>query len=292
MILHRGTSRVRALLLSFVWLYASTLAILFIVGPLMLGFLQFVGDVEASDDVVDVVRSVGDVYVAILTLEWVSGLQEDESWWMLGILGGWVLLQVLFLSPLVGPPRVDGEGRPMLPSLIAAVLIATTGTALAWVAIVEAVFSLFVPDARTFDDAYQRVVVIGWIPALAVWTVGGWLWFRALRSAGSSHDPAGLDRHLRRVLAGTAVEAALGTIALLMVRRRTDCLCATGSFLSLGYSLMVLVWLCGPWAVLFFTREERSKWSRRACGGCGYVRRSDASRCSECGREFPGPVSG
>ena len=88
------------------------------------------------------------------------------------------------------------------------------------------------------------------------------------------------------------MEAALGTIALLIVRRRTDCFCATGSFLSLGYCLMVLVWFCGPWAVLFFTREERSRWSRRACPGCGYVRRSEATRCSECGREFPRPAEG
>ncbi|MBC03282.1 MAG: hypothetical protein CMJ34_08275 [Phycisphaerae bacterium] len=288
MIIHRRIPRRAALLLGFVWPQAGVLALAFVVGPLLLGVLEGIATIEDGDDLAGVIRNTGEYYRDVITFEWFSSGFWDGPWGLiLAILGGWGLLQVVFLSPLIGPPRIDGEGRSMAPSVITAAIIATTGSAIAWVAIVEAVFALMVEDSSGWNSSYDLVVYNGWIPAMAIWIIGGFVWYRGLRRAGAAHDPAGLDRLLRRLLAGTAIETALGTLAILMVRRRSDCICATGSFLSLAYSLFVLVWLCGPWTVLLTTRRERSRWARRACGHCGYVRRAGTKRCSECGEAWP-----
>ena len=284
--IHRTISRPWALALSFTWLYAISLIAFVAIGPIMLGLIAALVDGDSAADAFgDGIRVIGESYLGLVTFQWVDDVLDDDFWVVVAIFTGWVLLQVVFLSPLVGRPRIAEEGRRMLPSVLAVVLISTTATALLWVALVESLLVAFLPDEASFDDGYDRIVMPwGWLVAIGIWTGGGFVWYRLLRSAGRSHDPTGLDRLLRRLLAGTAIEVALGTLAVLLVRRRHDCMCITGSFFSLAYSLTVLLWLCGPWAVLFATRAERTRWRRHACVGCGYVRRQGSARCPECGR--------
>lgn len=289
MSLHRTIRRPWALALSFIWLYAISLITFVVVGPIMLGLLALLADGDDSwgGALRDGLNAVGQSYLGLVTFQWVDDLLDDDSWVMIAIFTGWVLLQVAFLSPVVGRPKIAEEGRRMLPSALTVILISTTATALLWVALVESLLAVFTPDQTTFEDAYDRLIVPwGWLVAIGIWTGGGFVWYRLFRSAGRSHDPTGLDRLLRRLLAGTAIEAALGTLAVLLVRRRHDCLCITGSFLSLTYSLTVLLWMCGPWAVLFATRAERSRWRQRACVDCGYLRRPGSARCPECGLAY------
>lgn len=280
--IHGRMRRPAAVVLSFAWLSAITLAVMLVLGPLFMAFLALL----IGEGLDGILRQTAELYVEAWTFQWVPRRFDDDLLITAGVFAGWVALQTAFLSPLVGRPRPEGEGRSLLPSVIAATLLATTGCALAWVAIVEAVVSLTLPEDGTLSDVYGTVTILGWFGGLGIWAAGGFVWYRLLRSAGARYDPTGLDRFLRRILAGTAVEAALGTLAVLLVRRREDCMCVTGSFLSLSYSLMVLIWLCGPWAVLFATRSERSRWRQLACGGCGYVRRTGATRCPECGQAF------
>lgn len=287
--IHRTIRRPWALALSFIWLYAISLIAFVVVGPIMLGVISVL--VDGGDSVAEALRDgiqvVGESYLGLVTFQWVDDVLDDDFWVVIAIFTGWVLLQVAFLSPLVGRPKIAEEGRRMLPSALTVILISTTATALLWVALVESLVAVFTPDQTTFDDVYDRIVMPwGWFVAIGVWTVGGFIWYRLLRSAGRSHDPTGLDRLLRRLLAGTAIEVALGTLAVLLVRRRHDCLCITGSFFSLAYSLTVLLWMCGPWAVLFATRAERSRWRLHACVDCGYLRRPGSARCPECGHVY------
>ena len=244
--LHRTIRRPWALTLSFIWLYAISLVVFVVIGPVMLGILAALvdGDESVADALGVGIKMIGESYLGLVTFQWVDDVLDDDFWVMIAIFTGWVLLQVAFLSPLVGRPKIAEEGRRMLPSALTVVLISTTATALLWVALVESLIAVFTPDQTTFDATYDRIVVPwGWFVAIGIWTVGGFVWYRLLRSAGRSYDPTGLDRLLRRLLAGTAIEAALGTLAVLLVRRRHDCLCITGSFFSLAYSLTVLLWM-------------------------------------------------
>ena len=58
---------------------------------------------------------------------------------------------------------------------------------------------------------------------------------------------------------------------------------ALATFINLVMGVAALFWLCGPWAVLLWTREARRNWSRGVCRSCGYPRRSGSAGCSECG---------
>lgn len=276
-------SRPLALAAIFAVLLALMLALVLLVGPaLFFAVMILVGD-EAP---LDAARELGNYYASLASLGWMERLADGGFLVWIAILAGWTGLQVLFLSPIVGPPSVREEGRSLVPSAVSVALVATTGCALAWVVIVEGALALVASDRDSFRDNYESVVQGGWIPALGIWFTGGLIWYRLLRGAGAVRDPAGLDRQLRRLFAGTAVEAALGTLALLAVRRKHDCFCASASFIGLVYSTMVLFWLCGPWVVLLVTREARSQWARGACPQCGYPRRTDAGVCTECGHAF------
>ncbi|MFM1822886.1 MAG: hypothetical protein RI967_1152 [Planctomycetota bacterium] len=280
----RGWPRFQGLLATFATLFVLMLALAFLVGPpLAMGLLVATGETLPRTAVGNLI----DYYVRLFTLGWVRELAQGDLWVPLGILAGWTGLQVLFLSPLVGRPSLREEGRSLVPSVVAASLVATTGCAIAWVAVVEGALALASPDRSAFSDGYWMVVQGGWIPALGIWIAGGFIWYRVLVGAGRRRDPSGLDRHIRLIFAGTAVETALGTLAFLAVRRKHECFCTSGSFLSLVYSAMVLFWMCGPWAVLLATRGARSQWARGACRECGYPRRTDGAVCTECGHAFP-----
>ncbi len=280
----RGRSRLQALAIAFAALFGTMLALVFLVGPLFFfGLLVVVGESPADG----LARELAGYYRGLAEFRWMAELADGDGLVPLAILAGWTGLQVLFLSPIVGRPSLHEEGRSLVPSAVAASLVATTGCAIAWVAVVEGALALASPDRSAFSDGYWKVVQGGWIPALGIWIVGGFVWYRVLVGAGRRRDPSGLDRHIRLLFAGTAVEAALGTLAFLAVRRRHECFCASATFLSLVYSAMVLFWMCGPWAVLLATRGARSQWARGACRECGYPRRTDGAVCTECGHAFP-----
>lgn len=200
----------------------------------------------------------------------------------------WAGLAVVFLAPIVGPPKLEAQGRSLVPSLIAAALLGSLACALTWVSMIEGVCAFLCTDLNEFHNAYGKVVGLGYITAALIWIAGGFVWYRLLARAGGTRDPAGLDRLVRRVFAGTCVELLLGTVFYLQVRRKTDCYCAMASFWNLVFGVATLLWMCGPWAVLLVTRKERSQWGRGACRQCGYPRRTDATVCPECGAEIAG----
>ena len=219
----------------------------------------------------------------IVTLRWADELDEGGFWVVVGLIAAWAATQALFLSPIVGRPRVQEQGRSLLPSVIVASVIGALGCALLWVAMVEGVCAFACGDAEEFNGVYGMVVGTAYLTGLGVWILGGFLWFMLLARAGSLRNPAGLDRLVRWLFAGTCVELLLGVVFYLQVRRKTDCYCAMASFWSIVLGAVTLFWMCGPWAVLLVTRGERLQWARGACTQCGYPRRTDADLCPECG---------
>jgi hypothetical protein len=167
--------------------------------------------------------------------------------------------------------------------VVVAALLGSLGCALLWVAVIEGIYAFVSDGTDAFNNRYGMVVGSGYLTALGVWIAGGFMWYLLLSRAGSLRNPAGLDRLVRWLFAGTCVEMLLGVVCYLTVRKKTDCYCAMASFWNLVFGTAMLVWMCGPWAVLLVTRQERLSWARGACAQCGYPRRTDADLCPECG---------
>ena len=195
----------------------------------------------------------------------------------------WALLAVAMLAPIVGRARAASEGRSLLSSVIAAALIGATLAAALALGALEAVLALFAADETMFESHRDQAGAVFLVGGAAVWIGGGFLWMLLLRRASQARDPRGLDRMVRWLFAGTAVELVLGIPLYLIVRKKQDCYCALATFWGLVLGVATLLWMCGPWAVLLVTRKERFAWARDACRRCGYPRRTGAEVCPECG---------
>ena len=69
-----------------------------------------------------------------------------------------------------------------------------------------------------------------------------------------------------------------------MVRRRTDCYCATGTYYALLISLFSLMWLAGPGALILLMRRRHRRWEEGFCLNCGYEKGpTPGAVCPECG---------
>ena len=219
----------------------------------------------------------------LVTMAWVGDLANGGAWITIAIAVLWAATQTAFLSPIIGKPRLESQGRSLIPSVVSAALLGSVGCALLWASVVEGVVAAFSTGEEWVGDTAGWIVGAGYLTALVVWIGGGFVWFLLLSRVGSMRNPAGLDRFVRWLFAGTCVELVLGVAFYLSVRRKTDCYCAMASFWNLVFGLSTLLWMCGPWAVLLVTRGERLQWARGACTQCGYPRRTGATVCPECG---------
>ena len=206
--------------------------------------------------------------------------------WLVAIAAVWATLTVAFLAPITGRVQLLQHGRSLRSSVAVAVLMGSVICGLIMGALFEGVLALMTSTEEEFHGLQRLSSSVGSIAVIGAWIVGGALWAIFLRRAGSSRNPAGLDLLLRRILAGTAVELVLGLPIALLIRRREDCVCGTMTFFNFMFGTAALLWICGPWSVLFLTRKARANWSRTACASCGYPRRSGGSECSECGQAF------
>lgn len=229
----------------------------------------------------EALREYGEYLWTVVTFDWVS---NGDGGWIAATAGlAWTLLAVAFISPVVGPVKREPAGRALWPSVIAAASLGAFVAAMLFAAVVEAALALASADQPTFSNAYDDLGPWIWLLALVVWCASGAGWAFLLRRVGGSRDPGQLDRLLRLVFAGTAVELALGLPIYLMVRKKYSCYCGMAAFLNLVMGVAALCWLCGPWAVLLWTKDARRNWSRGACSSCGYPQRSGSTLCSECG---------
>lgn len=216
---------------------------------------------------------------------------DDPVWWMCIGVPTLIMVasQMVFLWPLRRRGiRVRPDGKPLKTMIVAAGFVGavlTMALFLGIAAVVQYIWSVatdqFPENMPVADDALLFV----WLAA-GVLVIGSWIvWSIALRRFLSRKEAnTRFSRVIGLLFAGTVVE----TLAILpidiMIRRRTDCYCSTGSFFSLCLSAWALLWLCGPGAFLVFTRKRRGAWAETHCQMCGYVKHASATeRCPECG---------
>jgi hypothetical protein len=216
-----------------------------------------------------------------LVASWVGAATHPFTAAMLAILAA---MQTLLLVPIVGPLRTRPNGVSLLPSVIGAAGIAGCLAAmLVFVAIEVLERTLGFDVGRLLDLSTLGSIAL----LLATWSIAGGIWYWLLRRAGRSRDPRGLDRLVRLVFAATVVELLMTVPIYVMLRKRMNCYCFAPSFIAIVGGLAMLLWMCGPWAILLLTRRRREAWSSLACSRCGYPRRAGGSRCSECGHSYP-----
>lgn len=219
----------------------------------------------------------------IVSFGWLEQWDDSETWIVIGMMVTWAGLAALFVAPVVGRIETTTGGRSLWPSIVAAACIGAFIASLLFAAVAEGLIALVTLDRSGFEDAQEIAAPWIWGGALAMWLCSGLVWMYLLRRVGRTRDPIVLDRLVRLVFIGTSVELALGLPIFLFVRKRYSCYCALATFINLVMGVAALFWLCGPWAVMLWTREARRNWSRGACGSCGYPQRSGSTVCSECG---------
>ncbi len=93
-----------------------------------------------------------------------------------------------------------------------------------------------------------------------------------------------LGRLVVLLFGGTIVELLVVVPVDVMVRRRTSCYCATGTFLALCLSALGLLWLTGPGIVIALTARRRRLARATHCASCGHSKGpSPGPACPECG---------
>ena len=223
---------------------------------------------------------VADFLLATLEFSWET--------YVVGLALVHALALTLMLAPAVRPLETTPSRRSLLWSVIGASMLGGIASLFMLAMLVEVVWSLVVPvkQYEGFGDLLVSPIVL-----LPAWAVSGGVWTLLLRGVGRRRSPSVVDRLFRRVFFASAAETALALPLYLMVKRRVSCECALASFIGLIWGISTLVWMCGPWALLFFTRESRRNWVRAACPACGYPRKSHAAVCSECGHAFAGAAA-
>jgi len=223
---------------------------------------------------------VADFLLATLEFSWET--------YVVGLALVHALALTLMLAPAVRPLETTPSRRSFLWSVIGASMLGGIASLFMLAMLVEVAWSHAVPAQQYegFGDLLVSPIVL-----LPAWAISGGVWTLLLRGVGRRRSPSTVDRLFRRVFFASAAETALALPLYVMVKRRVSCECALASFIGLIWGVATLVWMCGPWALLFFTRESRRNWVRAACPACGYPRKSHATVCSECGHAFAGAAA-
>jgi hypothetical protein len=217
----------------------------------------------------------------------------DSEWcWSVGIAILVILgSQVVFLLPFGVPrPPLASRGRPLMQCLLIATFLAGLLTVGALLALGELLASLLtwtfadnpwdeLGPANMLDDEWAWVLLAGIVCVTwLVWGIGLFIYTRErwLDSA--------FGRIVGVLFAGTMIEWLALIPIDIMVRRRSDCYCATGTFWSVLIAGLGMFWLTGPAAFLLLTRGRRRAWRESRCHRCGYEKGPQPGlTCPECG---------
>ncbi|MDX2131828.1 MAG: hypothetical protein SFY69_07235 [Planctomycetota bacterium] len=192
-------------------------------------------------------------------------------------------LHVLFLWP-IRKPGAAGDGRGIVWSLIVAGLLVgalATGLVLAVGNAVIVVVGANNPSDEFIGWAGAGVLAAGWLvstPLLIAFTRRG-------------RPESVLQRLSARLFMGTIVEAAAIIPLDVLVRRREDCVCATGTYLGLSLCGAVGLFVMGPAVLLPLLAKRRRRWYAGRCEVCGYdmTTTTGLDRCPECGSGWRPP---
>lgn len=217
-------------------------------------------------------------------------LAQSGSWsYLLVPVALVVLTQAVFLLPhAVLTRRRSSSGRSLLWSMIGAAFMAALATASLFLALASLQSLIQGRDGELPADPNSEYFAIAahWLlpPLLLSWVMWSVILYRFAQRRPGRTLP---DRLIGLLLAGTVVETLIVVPIDIMVRRRTDCYCATGTFHSLWLSGLALLWLSGPGALLALTSKRRRTWEELHCPACGYGKGpTPGAVCPECGHAW------
>ncbi|MHC5023048.1 MAG: hypothetical protein ACYTGG_03935 [Planctomycetota bacterium] len=236
-------------------------------------------------------------FVQTSLVDWLAesiDVLTDEDWLVPASIGALAITatQVLFLLPVfrLRAPQ-GGRSRPLVVSLGLGAMVAAVLTTGALVGLSELVASLVTGrfaespwgDGGDFLDHWWVSLLVV-VLLLASW--GFWSALLLVFSRELWADRA-LGRLVGLLLGGTILELLVIVPVDVMVRRRTDCYCATGTFYSLSLAAAGILWLAGPGVYFALTSRRRRAWRRDWCARCGQAKGpSPGARCPECGYQW------
>lgn len=217
----------------------------------------------------------------------------SEAWWYYCAWPSIILVvtQLLFLWPIHGGRvRARPDGKPLTMMVASAGFVGavlTIGLFLGIGGAIQLVWSVSTgSDPSDFDPGASEAV--GWLVLLVALVCSWIVWTIALRRFAARHTSSrAADRIAGLLLKGTLAEIIVLLPIDIMMRRRTDCYCSTGSFFAMCLSAWALLWLCGPGAYLAVTSKRRREWALHHCDRCGYDKGpSPGDKCPECGHAW------
>lgn len=211
-----------------------------------------------------------------------------------------VTSQVIFVLPMVMPPKLSTTGRSLRLNILVASFVGATLTVI-FAMLVASIITTMIFNLPEEDGwgLYPLLYSGIWIFNLdtsdftdrTVWLFIGFLcmsWFiwsllLYVFVRRRKHDPSALVRITSWLFAGSIVELMLSIPLFIMVNRRSDCYCQTGAFGALVMSVFACLWLFGPCMLIVLIWRKRP-WIKDHCYRCGYPRKVvGAGSCSECG---------
>ncbi len=209
-------------------------------------------------------------------------LLTDPHWapWAAGGILVFTLLQGFFLLPVRRPAaRLDGRGVPLWLSAAAA----GVAVALLWGAVATSGFALVQLWQWEHRGSIEQPLLLVILGSVGV----GWLIATPLivRFMARRRRETALSRIAAAVFMGTTVEAVAIMPLDVMMRRKTDCYCDTGTFWALSACGTVGLFVFGPAVLLPIVARRRKRWYASRCDACGYDMSATlgALRCPECG---------
>lgn len=229
----------------------------------------------------------------------------EPTAWVYSVISAalFVTSQIIFIIPMATPPKLTTKGRSLRLQMLMAGLLGTILTVIFAMLVASFITSIvldqakddewgyalilfsggWVYDIESFEWKYlQDPVLIGNVAFIIVsWSIWSFLLWKHIKRL--KYDPSVLANFTGKLFAGSLVEILLSVPLFVMVKRKSNCYCETGSFGGLIMSVMACLWLFGPFMFIVLFWRKRP-WTRTNCFSCGYPRKiKSATTCSECG---------
>lgn len=200
------------------------------------------------------------------------------------VFGLLILAQWAFLRPRrVLAMHLTTDGKPLRSAVIAAGAMAMFLTAGAVTLLLEA-SDWWEPGWDPPDGWRFALSFYGGM--LLIWAIWAWVFFVYWRQ-GDRYTQLG--RMLRGLIAGSVLEAIVAIPVHIWATRQRECYCVRGTYTTLVFSGVVLLWAFGPGIILLYQREKyRQAKLFPLCLRCGYNLHGNTSGvCPECGTKTP-----
>ena len=188
--------------------------------------------------------------------------------------------QVVFVIPLVKPPTLSIYSKSLNLSMLLAAFFGGVCTFV----LVTALFSLMTTIFLDFpkQDAISEPFFFYFLATS--WVIWSTLLFIFVKRKPKDARP--IVRLTGGLFAGSLVELLLAIPLTVMVAKRSNCYCETGSYFALVLSTFASLWLFGPFMVILLVWRKRP-WGKDHCLSWGYPRKvTESVVCSECGNDL------